>query len=193
MVSFSRNSEYPVAVEPARLLAVCVSPGGIPKLPLDEGHVTTSGIQGDGRNHAKHIRPDRALSIWDYEILQQFTADGFDLSPGAAGENLTVVGLNVQQMLPGTLLRIGHVVVRLEKPRKPCYVLDAIDPRLKEVIVGRCGYMASVIREGMIRPGMSVEVIVPNSVTDCPTPPFADIESSPGAVPFHMMAGLAVG
>lgn len=193
MVSFSTASDCQVAIEQARLLAVCVSPGGIPKLPLDEGHVTTNGIQGDGRNHAKHIRPDRALSIWDYEMLQQFAADGFALSPGAAGENLTVVGLNVQQMSPGTLLRIGDVVARLEQPRKPCYVLDAIDPRLKEVIVGRCGYMASVLREGVIRPGMSVEVIERSDLADCQFPPLVSIQPQPGRVAFHMLAGPAVG
>ena len=35
-------------------------------------------------------------------------------------------------------------------------LLDAIDARLKDVIVGRCGYMASVVSGGEIRPGMSV-------------------------------------
>ena len=76
--------------------------------------------------------------------------------PGEAGENLTVEGLFVQQMEPGTLLDIGDVVLRLEKPRKPCYVLDAIDPRLKDVIVDRCGYMASVVQGGTIRPDMRI-------------------------------------
>ena len=110
----------------------------------NSARVSSDGLQGDGRNHAKHIRPDRAISLWDHENLQQLVAEGFQLTPGAAGENFTVSGLNVQQMPPGTLLRIGDVVLKLEQPRKPCYVLDAIDPRLKDVIVGRCGYMASV-------------------------------------------------
>jgi hypothetical protein len=42
--------------------------------------------------------------------------------------------------MPGTLA--PQRIPKLQ-PRKPCYVLDAIDPRLKEVIVGRCGHMAS--------------------------------------------------
>jgi MOSC domain-containing protein YiiM len=57
----------------------------------------------------------------------------------------------VQSLPPGTLLEIGDVLLRLEEPRKPCYVLDAISPCLKDVIVGRCGYMASVLEGGMIR------------------------------------------
>lgn len=149
---------------PAYVLAVNTSPGGIPKRPQAAVSVAIEGLQGDGRNHAKHIRPDRALSIWDHENLQQLVAEGFQLTPGAAGENLTVSGLNVQQMLHGTLLRIGDVVLKLEQPRKPCYVLDAIDPRLKEVIVGRCGYMASVVRVGVLCPGMPIRVIPTNDI-----------------------------
>lgn len=149
---------------PAYVLAVNTSPGGIPKRPQAAVSVAIEGLQGDGRNHAKHIRPDRALSVWDHENLQQLVAEGFQLTPGAAGENLTVSGLNVQQMLPGTLLRIGDVVLKLEQPRKPCYVLDAIDPRLKEVIVGRCGYMASVVRVGVLCPGMPIQVIPPADI-----------------------------
>lgn len=148
----------------AYVLAVSTSPGGIPKLPQEFARVSSDGLQGDGRNHAKHIRPDRALSIWDHENLQQLVAEGFHLTPGAAGENLTVSGLNVQQMRHGTLLRIGDVVLKLEQPRKPCYVLDAIDPRLKEVIVGRCGYMASVVRVGVLCPGMPIQVIPTNDI-----------------------------
>ena len=141
------------------VLAVNVSSGGIPKCPQEVVHVLASGLAGDGRNHAKHIRPDRAVSLWDVEVLQQLVAEGFPLTPGKAGENLTVASLHVQQMAVGTLLKIGNVVLRLEQPRKPCYVLDAIDPRLKDAMIDRCGYMASVLSEGLIRPGMVVEII----------------------------------
>ena len=74
------------------------------------------------------------MSLLDDEILQQLVQEGFPLVPGAAGENLTVAGLDVQQMHPGTVLKIGDAVLQLEQPRKPCYVLDAIDPRLKDAI-----------------------------------------------------------
>jgi len=140
------------------VLAVSTSLGGIPKHPLSASYVSKSGLAGDGHSHAKHIREDRAVSLFDQETLLQLVEEGFPLVPGAVGENLTVTGLQVQTMNPGTFLRIGEVVLRLEQPRKPCYVLDTIDPRLKEVIVGRCGYMASVFHDGWIRPGMIVEV-----------------------------------
>jgi len=156
MSAFQRNRFDPY------VLAVSISPGGIPKQPQRRARALKAGLAGDARNHTKHIRPDRALSIWDYEILEHLVREGFPLTPGAAGENLTVVGLDVQQMQPGTQLQVGDVLIRLEQPRKPCYVLDAIDPRLKEVIVGRCGYMASVIREGTICPGMTIGLVPPS-------------------------------
>lgn len=141
-----------------RLDAVCVSHGGIPKTPILAVEVDGTGLIGDGHAHEKHRRPDRAVSLFDREVLEQLISEGYPLSPGAAGENLLLSGLGVQQLTPGDELEIGDVVLRLEKPRKPCYVLDAIDPRLKDVIVGRCGYMASVVRGGRLSPGMPVTV-----------------------------------
>jgi len=181
------------------VLSVNISPGGIPKRPIDSATALKNGLQGDGRNHTKHIRPDRAVSLWDYEMLRTLVAEGFSsLTPGAAGENLTVTGLNVQAMTVGTLLRIGDTVLKLEQPRKPCYVLDAIDPRLKDVIVGRCGYLASVVREGTIRPGMQIEVISPHDVTCSPTeteviPTLEPVATPPGSLAFHLLAGPTIG
>jgi MOSC domain-containing protein YiiM len=140
-----------------RVVAACVSGGGIPKRPVDRAWVTLDGLAGDAHAHDKHIRADRAVSLFDIEILEKLVTEGFALSPGAAGENLTLAGLDVQSLPAGTCLAVGEVVLRLEAPRKPCYVLDAIDPRLQKAIVGRCGYMASVVHEGLIEPGMSVE------------------------------------
>jgi MOSC domain-containing protein YiiM len=139
-----------------RVVAVCVSPGGIPKRALSRALVTAAGFAGDFHAHAKHNRPERAVSLFDLEILAQLRKEGFQLYPGAIGENLTVVGLDVQRLEPGTILKIGETLVRLEQPRKPCYVLDAINPSLKDLIVGRCGYMASVLQGGLIEPGMPI-------------------------------------
>jgi MOSC domain-containing protein YiiM len=144
-----------------KVAAVCVSPGGIPKRPVGEAQATPAGILGDGHAHAKHDRADRAVSLLDVEIMEDLVREGFPLVPGAMGENLSLSGVHVQKMPPGTQIRIGDVLLRLEAPRKPCYVLDAIDPRLKGVVVERCGYMASVVRGGALRPGMGVRQVSP--------------------------------
>lgn len=143
----------------ARVVAVCISAGSVPKLPLNSAKVTKEGVAGDQHAHAKHYRPDRAVSIFDIERMRDLVVEGFPLKPGTAGENLTVEGLDVQAKQPGTLLQIGEVILQLETPRKPCYVLDKIDSQLQYAIAGRCGYMASVVREGTIVPGMEIRVV----------------------------------
>ena len=141
-----------------RLIAVNTSQGGIPRMPIGSGYVEKDGLRGDVRAHEKHRRTDRAISLLDYETVLQLRHEGFPVWPGRMGENLTVVGLGVQQLAPGTLLQIGEVVLQLEQPRKPCYVLDVIDPRLKNAVVGRCGYLASVIQPGMIESGARIQI-----------------------------------
>lgn len=157
---FETSAEALSASETGKLLAICISRGGIPKLPQPDAWLSIEGFVGDGRNHTKHIRPDRAVSLLDMEIIAQLRREGFAVAPGAIGENLTVSGLNVQRLPPGTLLQVGRILLRLEEPRKPCYVLDSIDPRLKEVLVGRCGYMASVVRGGRMVPGSPIVPVV---------------------------------
>src|SRR5262245_27227044 len=180
------------------VLSANISPGGIPKRPIAVAMALKSGLEGDRHNHAKHIRPDRAVSLWDDELLRQIAREGFSLSPGAAGENLTVLNLHVQDMLPGTLLQIGQAVIKLEQPRKPCYVLDAIDPRLKDVVAGRFGYLASVVEEGTIEPGMPIEVISSADASDDSAPASTVpeshlIEELPGSRTYHLLAGPGIG
>ncbi len=145
------------------VIAVCISDGGVPKVPQSVVRVTKQGLEGDFQEHAKHRKPTRAVSLFDEEILFQLRREGFDIVPGSIGENITLRNVHVQSLPPGTILEMGEVQVRLEEPRKPCFVLDAIDERLKEVLVGRCGYMASVVREGELRPGTEVVVRLPET------------------------------
>lgn len=141
------------------VIKVCVSPGGIPKKEIGPVLITAKGLEGDGHNHEKHNNPNQAVCLQDFEVLQQLSREGFPLTWGTIGENLTVRHLNVQGMAPGTTLEFsGGVVLELTKERKPCYVLDAIDPKLKEVIIGRCGYYAKVLQGGMLHPGAIIHI-----------------------------------
>ncbi len=141
------------------IASVCISSGGIPKLPQLSVRVHFNGLEGDGHNHEKHNNPLQAVCLMDWEILEALHREGFKLAVGTIGENLTVCSLNVQKLSVGTVLEFfGGVVLELTKERKPCYVLDSIHPRLKEAIIGRCGFYAKVLREGVLRVGEPVEV-----------------------------------
>lgn len=144
----------------ASVISVNISPGGIPKQPVAVGRVTYSGLVGDGHNHDKHNTPLQAISIIDMEDLDDLRAEGFHVHPGATGENITTRGLQCDALHIGDRLRFaGGVEVEITRVRQPCYVLDAIDPQLKKRIVGRCGVLAKVIREGNMSPGESIEIL----------------------------------
>ena len=141
------------------VVALSISKGGIPKQPVDSAGVRYAGLEGDGHNHEKHNRPAQAVCLQDEEFLEELRGEGYPLYPGTIGENITVRNLYVQRLQPGDVLKFENgLTVQLTKERKPCYVLDSIDPKLKEAIMGRCGYYAQVLQEGMIRAGETVEV-----------------------------------
>jgi len=144
----------------ARVVSINISKGGIPKNPVGSVFVRAAGLEGDGHNHEKHYRPMQAVSLQDIEKLNELRGEGYSLYPGATGENVTVTNLNINALPLGTRLEFaGGVMIELSKVRTPCYVLDAIDPKLKDDIAGRCGYYASVIKEGELRTGEAITVI----------------------------------
>ena len=143
----------------ATLLSINISSGGIPKLPVPSCAVSFKGLAGDERDHDKHYTLDRAVSLVDTEILEQLKTEGYDVSAGAIGENLTVEDLDVQALAPGDRLAFsGGVVIELAEARKPCFVLDTLGVALKKDIVGRCGYLARVIAEGELAAGESIQI-----------------------------------
>lgn len=134
------------------VVAICVSSGGIPKLPVDEILITSDGLWGDGHDHPKHRSPWQAVCLQDKEHLDAVTNEGIPLVCGTIGENLTLQGLDVQNLPIGTRLEFeGGVILETTKVRTPCYVLDRVDVRLKEWLKGRCGMYAKVIRPGMLK------------------------------------------
>jgi len=147
------------------VLSINISKGGIPKLPVELVRITTSGLEGDGHNHAKHNTPFQAVCIQDLEKLEELNQGGYPLSPGQAGENLTVENLHVNSLPLGTILEFsGGVILEISKVRKPCYVMDAIHPKLKEDAIGRHGMYAKVLQEGIVKANDSITVIKPTSL-----------------------------
>lgn len=151
----------------AGVVAVCVSPGGVPKLPVPNAELTPTGLVGDGHDHEKHRRLHRAVSIQDLELLEELKAEGYPVAPGTIGENLTVRRLHVQALSPGDRLRFEDgPVLELTEPRKPCFVLDRIHPMLKDAVAGRCGFLAKVIKAGQLAAGQRVFVEKMRSVSE---------------------------
>jgi MOSC domain-containing protein YiiM len=143
----------------ATVISINISKGGVPKLPVAEIFVTLSGLEGDGHNHEKHYRPTQAVCIQDVELLKELSAEGYLLGPGTAGENLTVENLHVNALAVGTILKFsGGVILEITRTRPTCYVMDQIDPTLKDAATGRHGMYAQVLKEGLMRVGETIAV-----------------------------------
>jgi len=151
----------------ALVISINISKGGIPKMPTDCTYIKASGLEGDGHNHEKHYRPIQAVCLQDVEKLEELRAEGYPLYSGTTGENLTVRNLNVNQLPVGTILELsGGVILELTKVRQPCYVLDSINPKLKEDIIGRCGMYAKVLKDGVIETGEYVQILTPRNTPE---------------------------
>lgn len=85
-----------------QIVQINLSDGGVPKQSVPSAQVETSGLVGDRQRNLKHHGgPDRAVCLWSAEIIQMLKEEGHPIAPGAAGENITVAGLDWQQLIPG--------------------------------------------------------------------------------------------
>ena len=113
---------------------------------LEEG-----GLAGDAHFEPQSIRQ---LLVADAEALE-----GLSLSPGDIRENLTVRGVDVMQLHPGTTLAIGGAEVEITKECTPCRRMDEVRPGLMRELSGRRGMYARVVRPGAVRTGDAVRVL----------------------------------
>lgn len=156
------------------IVQINVSQGGVPKRPIPEAVVTPLGIQGDVHAHPRiHGGPRKALLIVCAEAIDELRADGYPVFPGALGENLTVHGINRQQLRSGQRYRAGEVWFELTSVRSPCSTLDVYGPSIKDAVYdkqvkagdatspkwARAGFYAAVTRPGVLRPGDQVMLV----------------------------------
>ena len=142
------------------LAQLSVSSGGMPKRPIAEGNVTCEGVEGDWQKNGKyHGGPNRAVCIYSEELYAWLREKGVDVGNGDIGENFTTRGIDLQKLLKGTRLRVGECVVEITDVRVPCHQLKKWDADLPELTVGRSGWVAKVVKEGVVRAGHAVEEI----------------------------------
>jgi MOSC domain-containing protein YiiM len=151
----------------AHIHQISVSNGGVPKLAVPEGRVTVQGIIGDRqRSPDIHGGPDRAVCVFSFEAIQALQREGHCIEPGASGENLTISGLDWQELKPRDRLKIGEAV-RLEITgyTSPCqhnarWFRDGDFKRISQKRhPGWSRLYARVLSEGTVRTGDPVELI----------------------------------
>lgn len=160
-----------VAPAVGSVAAVNASEGGVPKQPLDMAVVGPGGLEGDHqRARQHHGRPSQALSLWSADVIAALAAEGHPVAPGAAGENLTVAGLDWSALRPGVRLAVGDdpstaVVAELTWWAEPCRTISRCFADRKFSRIDHAHHpgwsraYAAVLRGGDVRPGDPVRVL----------------------------------
>ncbi len=160
-----------------RVVQVSISPGGVPKQPVDLAHVGRLGLDGDAHHHAfVHGGPHRAVALLALEAIRRVQADGHPgVIPGAVGENLTTEGIELALLPVGTRLQVGGAdgpLLEISAPANPCDVIKGAFTAGKS---GRISILlhptdsrmyARVLREGTVRRNDPIEVIPAADATD---------------------------
>ena len=136
-----------------------ISSGGMPKTPIAQAMVSVDGVNGDWQKNRKfHGGPNRAICLYSEELYQGLREAGVNVKNGDVGENFTTRGINLQHLKKGDRLKVGQCIIELTDIRVPCHQLRKWDDDLPELIVGRSGWVAKVVREGMVKAGDEVVV-----------------------------------
>lgn len=141
----------------------------------------------------------RQVHLIHTELLDEARAAGHDVAAGGLGENILTAGLDLLALPTGSRLLIGETVLRVTGLRNPCRQINEYSADLLKVVVARvdgvasssdvalsatggadsidgvgivrkAGVMAVVERGGDLRPGMLIDVVLPDE-PHCRLPP----------------------
>ena len=148
------------------------------EIVLRVGH----GIEGDAHagvkvKHRSRVARDasqpnlRQVHLIAHEMLDELRESGFDVSPGALGENVTTRGLVLIDLPRGARLILGEAaVIEITGLRNPCKQLDkfqkglmaaTLDRDAQGGLIRKAGVMAIVIAGGLVRAGDPIRVELP--------------------------------
>ncbi|MFF9640867.1 MOSC domain-containing protein [Kitasatospora aureofaciens] len=140
------------------------------------------GVEGDVHagvtvRHRSRVAQDptvpnlRQVHLIHRELLTELAESGFDVAPGALGENITTEGVDLLGLPVGAVLRIGpEAEVEVTGLRNPCVQIENYRAGLlKQVVsrtedgalVRRAGIMGVVRAGGPVRPGDAITVVLP--------------------------------
>lgn len=103
------------------LVQVNSSKGGVPKAPLLSATIDRRGVVGDRQAERRHHgRPLQALCLWSEDVINALRSEGHTVYAGAAGENLTVAGIDWMTIRPGVLVGVGSTRLEISAFATPC-------------------------------------------------------------------------
>jgi MOSC domain-containing protein YiiM len=108
------------------------------------------GIEGD-RKAGHH--PKRQINLLSREWLLRLQDAGYRIEPGQFGEQITLLGIDLEELKVGEQLRLGPTAcIEITQARKPCGRL-AVAQQSAVAGLKTIGLMATVVVGGTIRVG----------------------------------------
>jgi MOSC domain-containing protein YiiM len=104
------------------------------------------------------------------ELHDELAAAGFNVGPGALGENITTSGVPLLSLPAGAMLKIGDALVAVTGLRNPCRQLDEYARGLLKAVayvddsgrlIRKAGIMGVVVAGGTVVPDMPIVVSLP--------------------------------
>ena len=136
---------------------------GLPKISIDSGEISLSGIEGDYnrfRFNKKNNDPDMAIMLISKDILEELNNEGWPVKPGDLGENLTLANIDYRTIKSGQHYTAGQAELEVSIICHPCSNLNVL-PYVGEdkvstfikTLMKRRGWYARVIKEGLVSSG----------------------------------------
>jgi MOSC domain-containing protein YiiM len=124
---------------------------GAPMKPMQSViAITGYGLKDD----ANAGRSQRQVLIIERELL-----DEFQLPVGDVRENITVQGIPLAGMAPGTRVRVGQALLEATLDCKPCEFIEDKQPGLRAAMEGKRGTLFKVIEGGEINVGDEIAIV----------------------------------
>ncbi|MGE3956021.1 MAG: MOSC domain-containing protein [Vicinamibacterales bacterium] len=152
------------------------------RLQTDVRLLAGLGVEGDAHagvtvQHRSRVarnpsQPNlRQVHLLMREVLDELNANGFPITPGMLGENITTAGVDLLALPRGTRLRLGEeAVVEVTGLRNPCVQIENFHEGLLTAVLDRdpaghvhrkAGVMAIVLSGGVVAPGDPIVVELP--------------------------------
>lgn len=112
----------------------------------------------------------RQVHLIHAELFEELAAKGFSVGPADLGENITTSGIDLLGLPTGARLAVGSAIVEITGLRNPCIQMDRFQDGLMQAtldrdaqrnLVRKAGIMGIVVAGGLVRPGDSIAVTLP--------------------------------
>ena len=127
----------------------------VPLAALQQATVIENrGLDGD-----RHSLPNNRRALL---LMTQESLDEFGLRPGEVREQVTVRGLDLHGLPPGSRLKVGGALLEVAGLCAPCERIEELGAGLQTKMDGRRGRFVRVVEGGDIRVGDAIVVEPPS-------------------------------